>query len=156
VPCCLRAVGPRFAAAESVAGGTMSLSAHERHLLDSITESLTLSDPVLAGLLDTFTQLTAGEAMPAREQIGARWRQMRGTVGRGSSRARCAGRRLGPAGIMMLAWLMLTVLFVSVAVALGNGGPAPCRASWAMGCADPAHSAAAHAGHHDAATSTGG
>jgi len=139
VPACSSAVVRRFAAAECMAGGPMSLSAHDRQVLDFITESLTVSDPVLAGLLDTFTRLTAGELMPAREQIGARSRQMRGT-------ARRPGRRLGPAGIMILVWLLLTALFVSMAVVLSNGSPAPCRTSWAMGCADPAPSAAAHAG----------
>ncbi len=122
----------------------MSLSADDRRALNSITEGLAESDPVLAGLLDTFTRLTAGEAMPAREQIGARWRQMRGTAGR--KRARRVGRRRGTAQIIILVWLLLTALFVSLAVVLGGGGPAPCRTSWAMGCAVPAPSAAAHAG----------
>jgi hypothetical protein len=127
-----------------LAGGPMSLSADDRRALDSITESLAESDPVLAGLLDTFTRLTAGEAMPAREQVGARRRQMQGTAGR--KRARRAGRRLGTAQILMLVWLLLTALFLSLAVALGSGGPAPCRTSWAMGCAVPAPSAATHPG----------
>jgi Protein of unknown function (DUF3040) len=122
----------------------MSLSSDDRRALDSITENLAESDPVLAGLLDTFTRLTAGEAMPAREQIGARRRQMQGTAGR--KRARRAGRRPSAAQILMLAWLLLTALFVSLAIVLGSGGRAPCRTSWAMGCAIPAPSAATHAG----------
>jgi hypothetical protein len=125
----------------------MSLSADDRRALDSITESLTVSDPVLAGLLDTFTRLTAGETMPAREQIGARWRQMQGTARRaaGPRQARHAGRRRGTAQILIVVWILLTALFVSWAVALGSGSPAPCRTSWAMGCALPAPSPAAHA-----------
>jgi len=146
VPFCLSAMGRRFAVVACMAVGPMSLNPHDRQVLDSITESLTLSDPVLAGLLETFTRLTAGEVMPAREQIGAGWREMRGTARRPGWRkpARRAGRRLSPGGIMILVWLLLTALFVSMAVVLSNGSPAPCRTSWAMGCADPAPSAAAH------------
>lgn len=148
MPSCLPTVVSRFEVAMRLAGGPMSLGADDQRALDSITECLTESDPVLAGLLDTFTRLTAGEAMPAREQIGAKWRQMQGTARRAGRRKRTrrAGRRLGTAQILMLVWLLLTALFVSLAVVLGSGGPAPCRTSWAMGCAVPAPSAAAHAG----------
>jgi hypothetical protein len=70
----------------------MSLSAYERRALDSISENLTGSDPDLAQLLDTFTQLTASELMPAREQIGTRWRHTMRTT----RRARRIGSRNPP------------------------------------------------------------
>jgi Protein of unknown function (DUF3040) len=46
----------------------MSLSAHEQQALDSIGQDLSVSDPELTSLLATFTRLTAGEDMPAREK----------------------------------------------------------------------------------------
>jgi Protein of unknown function (DUF3040) len=46
----------------------MSLSAHEQQTLDSIGQDLSVSDPELTSLLATFTRLTAGEDMPAREK----------------------------------------------------------------------------------------
>jgi hypothetical protein len=49
----------------------MSLSSHEQHALHSIENRLCVSDPELASLLATFTRLTAGEEMPAREKTPA-------------------------------------------------------------------------------------
>ena len=49
----------------------MSLSSHEQHALHSIEDRLCVSDPELASLLATFTRLTAGEDMPAREKTPA-------------------------------------------------------------------------------------
>jgi len=49
----------------------MSLSSHEEHALHSIEDRLCVSDPELASLLATFTRLTAGEDMPAREKTPA-------------------------------------------------------------------------------------
>ena len=46
----------------------MSLSAHEQQALDSIGQDLSVTDPELTSLLATFTRLTAGEDMPAREK----------------------------------------------------------------------------------------
>jgi hypothetical protein len=46
----------------------MSLSSHEQHALHSIEGRLCVSDPELASLLATFSRLTAGEDMPAREK----------------------------------------------------------------------------------------
>jgi hypothetical protein len=50
----------------------MSLSAHEQQALESIGDELSVSDPELALLLTTFTRLTAGEDMPAREKTRTR------------------------------------------------------------------------------------
>lgn len=49
----------------------MSLSAHERQELDSIEGEIAGSSPALASLFATFGRLTAGEEVPAREQIRA-------------------------------------------------------------------------------------
>src|SRR5207248_9781149 len=53
-------------------GSAMSLSAWEQQSLDTIKNRLTGSDPELAALLITFTQLTAGEDMPVRATRRAR------------------------------------------------------------------------------------
>ena len=49
----------------------MSLSARDRQMLDRIEEAIADSEPGLASLLATFGRLTAGEELPAREQIRA-------------------------------------------------------------------------------------
>ena len=49
----------------------MSLSAWEQQALDSIKNRLAGSDPELAAMLATFTQLTTGEEMPVAEEITA-------------------------------------------------------------------------------------
>jgi hypothetical protein len=90
----------------------MSLRPRDRQALDFITEGLAGSDPALARLLDTFTRLTAAEAMPSREHVGGRRRRVREGVRR-------VVRRLGPGGIMIVVWLVITVFLVSVAVVLG-------------------------------------
>jgi hypothetical protein len=108
----------------------MSLSAHERRELDSISAGLAVSDPGLAGFLGTFTRLTASEVMPAHEQIAVR-----------------PARLLWRAGILTLVLIPFTALVAAVAVALSAGGLAPCRAP-SMGCPEQVPSAAAHAGRH--------
>jgi len=124
----------------------MSLSARDRHALNAIREGLAGSDPDLASFLSTFSRLTADEEMPPREQIRPRWYLIRSTgrhrAGRGT---RSLGRRVGPARMMMLAWLVVAVTLVSVAVVLSNRGPATCKMSWPMGCALPAPAASVHA-----------
>jgi Protein of unknown function (DUF3040) len=117
----------------------MSLRPRDRQALDSITERLAGSDPALARLLNTFTRLTAGEAMPSREHVDGRGRRLRKGLRR-------AGRRLGPGGIMMVVWLVITVLMVSLAVVLSTADRRPCPASPTMGCAQSAPSAAGHPG----------
>jgi len=117
----------------------MSLRPRDRQALDSITEGLEGSDPALARLLDTFTRLTAGEAMPSREHVDGRGRRLRQRV--------CGvGRRLGPGGIMIVVWFVITALLVSLAVVSSNADRRPCVASPAMGCAQPVPSAAGHPG----------
>jgi hypothetical protein len=88
----------------------MSLSAREQHALDSIEDGLSGTDPVLASLLATFTQLTAGEEMPVPERIPA--------GGRRAIRQHLGGRRAG----LLLVWLTVTVVMIAVALALSHGG----------------------------------
>lgn len=47
----------------------MSISFGYRRMLRGIDKELRRSDPGLASMLATFTRLTAGEAMPGREQL---------------------------------------------------------------------------------------
>jgi hypothetical protein len=100
----------------------MSLSAQEQQVLDSIGHKLSASDPELASLLTTFTRLTAGEDMPAREKTQAR-------AGWATRRLRRHRRRWfwdgvhPPAGRprRLLAWqgasLVLGILFAAAVVA---------------------------------------
>jgi hypothetical protein len=108
----------------------MTLSAHERRELDSISQGLAVSDPGLAGLLGTFTRLTTSEVMPGHEQIAAG-----------------PARLLWRAGIVTLVLIPFTALVAAVAVALSASSLAPCRTP-SMGCQEEVPSAAAHAGRH--------
>jgi hypothetical protein len=92
----------------------MSLSAHERRVLDSIQDRLSGSDPELASLLASFTRLTAGGQMPARESIRAGW------------------QRLSWPGIRLLAGLLIVMGLIALAAAFGGGA---CSAQWAVTCA---------------------
>jgi hypothetical protein len=100
----------------------MSLSAQEQQVLDSIGHKLSVSDPELASLLTTFTRLTAGEDMPAREKTQARAGWAGHRLGRHRRRRRW--RMVGPpAGRprRLLAWqgasLVLGILFAAAVVA---------------------------------------
>lgn len=55
----------------------MCLPVREQRLLDRIGETVSRSDPRLASMLATFGHLTAGEAMPGREQLRAPGGRMR-------------------------------------------------------------------------------
>lgn len=140
----------RGAGAVRRAGGTMSLSSHERHALDGISEGLTASDPVLAGLLDEFTRLNAGGGMPARERIGFR-PHLRCTVGErrpaGSRHAGRPGRLACRAWIRILVLVLVLAFLISGAIAVGFATATPCTARQPSDCPfDPAPSAAAHPG----------
>ncbi len=111
--------------------GQTSLSARDRHALQAIFADLAASDPDLAGRLGTFTQLTAGEAMPDREQIRARRARRSGS----GQRALTHGQRW--ARVMIVMWLLVSAAMVTIAVVLSSGTPAPCKASWTTGCAQP-------------------
>ena len=54
----------------------MSLSQHQRHQLHRIETGLLRSDPQLTAMLGIFGRLSAGEAMPAWEQVPSRRRSI--------------------------------------------------------------------------------
>ena len=111
----------------------MSLGSHDRCVLNAISQDLAASDPELAGLIGTFTRLTAGEQMPPRECIPARRKRFPAPV-------RGLLTRLGPARALMLLWLLVTAVMISMAVAFSSGGAASCNTFWAKTCT--AHSPA--------------
>ena len=121
----------------------MSLSAWEQQSLDTIKERLTGSDPELAALLITFTQLTAGEDMPVRATLRARSRR---AIQRSRRRARRGRDQVGQAYLRIrsryavLAWLLVTMVMIGVAVALSQGdGPSACSGTlWGTACANAA------------------
>jgi len=54
----------------------MSLSHHQQHQLHRIETGLLRSDPQLTAMLGIFGRLSAGEAMPAWEQVPSRRRSI--------------------------------------------------------------------------------
>lgn len=95
----------------------MGLRPAEQHVLDSIEDGLAGTDLKLATLLTTFTRLTAGEQMPAHEQIPpARRRWCGGRQGRAGSGGRWAGWQ----NLAMLLWLTTAVALITVALVLGG------------------------------------
>jgi hypothetical protein len=91
----------------------VSLSPAEQRLLDSIEDGLAAPGSDLARLLATFGRLTAGEDMPAREQIPPphRWRRRGGE----SAAHRTAWRNLA-----VLLWLTTAVTLITVGAVLGG------------------------------------
>ena len=55
----------------------MSLSHRQQHQLHRIETSLLRSDPQLTAMLGVFGRLSAGEVMPAREQMPSRHQSIR-------------------------------------------------------------------------------
>lgn len=115
----------------------MSLSAWEQQALDSINNRLAGSDPELAAMLATFTQLTTGEEMPVAEEIAAGSRQAnRRSVHR-------FYQRLDLQWAALSLWLLITIALISIALALTSGPTrGTCTGSWAATCISPvpAHS----------------
>lgn len=121
----------------------MSLSAWEQQSLDTIKDRLTGSDPELAALLITFTQLTADEAMPVRATLRARSRR---AIQRSRRRAHRGRDQVGRAYLRLrsryavLAWLVVTMVMIGVAVTLNQrDGQSACSGSWwGAACANAA------------------
>jgi hypothetical protein len=91
----------------------MGLSVREQQALRSIDGGLTVSAPRLASQLAMFTKLTAGEAFPARESIGARW----------------CSRGLRWPQMWPVLWLVISVALIAVGLAVGHvGGQGTCHA----------------------------
>jgi hypothetical protein len=114
----------------------MSLSAREQEALSRIENTLTGSDPELAGRLGTFTRLNSGEALPAREQLHADARSPRGPT--------AACMRLAYA--MAVLWVLITMGMIAAAVSLSSGASrgasgGACVRVWPTACAGsaPAH-----------------
>lgn len=122
----------------------MSLSAWEQQALDSIRDVLAGTDPELATLLATFSELATGEEMPAAERIMpgphlAAWlalrRRRRPSRGRMYRRRRQLGQVLTARWAVPVLWLAISISLISMAVAL-SGGPSqgPCPQSWSTAC----------------------
>ncbi len=115
----------------------MSLSAWEQQALDSIKNRLAGSDPELAAMLATFTQLTTGEEMPVAEEITA------GSQQANRRHVRRFYQRLDLRWVALSLWLLATIAVISIALALTSG---PSRGTytelWAATCISPvpAHS----------------
>jgi hypothetical protein len=110
----------------------MSLSSHEQHALHSIEDRLCVSDPELASLLATFTRLTAGEDMPAREKTPASAGTARRSHRRRHSlryRARRLAGRPRRFSLWQAAGLVLGLL-VAVAVVVGAMAITGLRPGW--------------------------
>jgi hypothetical protein len=122
----------------------MSLNAREQRTLAAIEDRVSGSDPELASLLATFTRLTSGEEMPAREQIPA-GRRLPGALRQRRSRQQPPSGPLCPHArqlhelrgwslACLLLWLAISAGMVAAAVALGGGGPQVCPSSWVVAC----------------------
>jgi hypothetical protein len=119
----------------------MSLSPREQDALNSIRKRLAGSDPELAALLATFTRLSSGEEMPAREPVQARTRRhpprgkMRGPAHR-------VYQRLGIHRVALLLWLVITIAMITTAMAFDRSSQDGC--SWVPISAAIQRSCAAH------------
>src|SRR4051794_41670993 len=81
----------------------MSLGTWEQQALDSIKDGLAGSDPELAALLTTFSQLAAAEEMPARMTLRATSRRaVRGSRQRRGRGGQRGGPRYPPPGWVLL------------------------------------------------------
>jgi hypothetical protein len=119
----------------------MSLSAREKHTLDSIESWLAGADPELASMLNTFTRLTSGEDMPVREKIRPRRRsslQSRRT----GDRPRRLPRWFGRPQAAVLVWLVISIALLATALVVnraGGGARGPCASLVACGRPAPTH-----------------
>ena len=120
------------------------LGAWEQRILAEITDELTGSDPELSALLGTFTRLTSGEAMPARERV--RSCTMRPRAGAGRSRR----RRLTLSQAALLGWLIVTAALIGIALTLSHAdGPGTCAHALAPVCPAAASSHTSSPSHPD-------
>ena len=120
----------------------MSLGAWEQQALHSIEDGLAGSDPELAALMTTFTELASSEEMPVRENIRARSR--RATMRSRRKRRRRIRDKAGQVhrGLRvryaLLLWLVPTAALIAVALSLSGGsGQVSCAGSWPTFCAHP-------------------
>src|SRR5215467_1626638 len=130
----------------------MNFTELERQALGSIADGLAGSDPRLASMLTIFSQLAAGEEMPAREKTRvrrgrppARLRRARQhpRPGRTLPQPRRLYARLGWQQAMLLLWAVISAALLAVALALHTSGHKACIQS--MGTACPASPVPQHA-----------
>jgi hypothetical protein len=137
----------------------MSLSAWEQQVLDSIRDELTGSDPGLTQLLASFTELAAGEDMPALEKIrtGSRRpvcrprRRRHSRRGLGGRYARAVLQRLGFQWTALLLWVTISAGLIAIGLALsgGSGQASTCTTAWPVVCASPAPATGSGPAAHD-------
>ena len=120
----------------------MSLSAWERHALESIKNGLAGSDPELTALLSAFNRLASGEEMPDREKTPTGMRRPLRRARRRSSLRRVRDRlglqMTGPSLLLLLLWPLITAALITVALVLNAGGNrGTCTETAAMICVGP-------------------
>ena len=129
----------------------MSRNEPERQALGSIEDGLAGSDPMLASMLNIFSQLAAGEEMPVVEKIRirrgrpaahrprrARRHPRRGIAPRQASRLYL---RLGWQQAMLLLWAVISAALLAAALVLNTSGHKACIQSMGTACpASPSHS----------------
>jgi len=121
----------------------MSLSAREQQALNSIGEGLAGSDPELATLLASFSELASGEEMPVREniQMNPPWVIRRPRRKRRHRHWNKTGRvhRFQRPRYAVALWLLITAVLIGVAVTLSHAdGHVPCQEFSPGSCAHPA------------------
>ena len=116
----------------------MSLNAWEQCTLGCIADELADSAPELTSKLTLFNQLTSGEAMPARQQVGetgeaARHRSR--TRRRRSNQRRRIRQRVWP--LTAVALTVITAIVMTLVLTLTghrSGGNSGCTQSWSTVC----------------------
>ena len=98
----------------------MSLSHHQQRQLDRIEAGLLRADPELAAMLGIFGKLSAGQAMPAREQVPAR----RDRIGQAAALT-VQAITLAAAAIVLLLSAILALLIAAAGPRHRHRPPAP-------------------------------
>src|SRR5215471_3260497 len=125
----------------------MSLTEPEAQALGSIADGLAGADPRLASILTIFSQLAAGEEMPAREKT--RVRRGRPAAHR-PRRARRHPRRsiafplacrryprLGWQQAMLMLWAVVSAALLTAALVHNASGPKTCARPMRTACTSP-------------------
>ena len=124
----------------------MSRTEPHSQALDAIADGLAGSDPRLASMLTIFSQLAAGEEMPAREEIRIRrgWPPARPRrtrrhprPGRALPQPHRRYPRLGRQQAMLLLWVVISAGLLAVALALNDSGHKACIRSMGTVCPSP-------------------
>ena len=95
----------------------MSLSHHQQRQLHRIETGLLRADPQLAAMLGIFGQISAGQAMPAREQVPARRDRVRHAAALTVQAVTLAAAAIG--------LLLSAILALLIAVGTRHGRPDP-------------------------------